>query len=96
MSKPTLIKQPSENRAYSMDFSALLGEGETIASVTSVTFSGPDAALTLVGLPTFSGSFVSQRIKDGTAGVRYNVTFLVVTSAGNVLEGDGILQVKEL
>lgn len=94
MSTPSLIKQPAESRLYTMDFSGLLGQGETIAGVTSVT--ATPSGLTLSGGPTFSGVFANQRIAGGTSGQKYTVTFLVTTSGGNTLEGEGILQVKDL
>lgn len=94
MSVPTLIKQPSENRLYSMDFAANLDEGETILSVSSVVAAPP--GLTLSGSASASGTRASQRILGGTDGVLYKVTFIVVTSSGNTLEGEGFLRVKEL
>jgi hypothetical protein len=94
MSAPSLVKQPAESRMYTMDFSPLLGTGETLTGVTSVTALPAD--LTLSGVPTYSGVFAQQRIAGGTAGVKYVVTFLVTTSGGNTLEGEGVLQVKAL
>jgi len=94
MPTPSLIKQPAESRLYTMDFSGLLARGETLAGVTSVT--ATPTGLTLVDPPTYSGVYASQRISGGTSGTRYTVTFLVTTSAGNTLEGEGILQVKDL
>lgn len=94
MSVPSLIKQPSESRLYSMDFSALLAKGETLSSVSSVV--STPAGLTLSGAASVSGVFAQQRITGGTSGIEYIVTFVVLTSAGNTLEGEGILQVKDL
>ena len=96
MSVPSLVKQPSENRVYVMDFSGLMSKGETIASVTSVTYTGPDVALTLSGPVTYSGVYAQQRIEGGTSGIKYKVTFVVTTSLGNTLQGEGLLQVKDL
>lgn len=93
MAVQTLIKQPAESRLYSMDFSNLLAPGETLSSVTSVT---ADVAGLTLGSPTCSGVFAYSQISSGTADVRYKVTFVVVTSAGNTLEGEGTLQVKDL
>lgn len=94
MSTPSLIKQPSESRQFSMDFSALLAPGESISSVTSVT--ALPAGLTLSGAPVSSGAIATQRIAGGTNAIRYVVTYVVLTSLGNTLEGEGILQVKDL
>jgi hypothetical protein len=94
MSTPSLIKQPAENRLYSMDFSGLLAVGETIAGVSSVV--ATPSGLTLVGSPSYSGVYAMQRISGGTANTRYKVTFVVTTTAGNTLEGEGYLQVKDI
>ena len=98
MSVPSLTKQPAESRMFTMDFSGLLSPGETITGVTSVTYeeADGDATLTLSGAPTYSGVFASQRIAAGTANKVYKVTFLVTTSGGNTVEGEGLLQVREL
>jgi hypothetical protein len=77
-----------------MDFSALLARGETLASVTSAV--ATPAGLTLSGPATVSGVLAQQRILGGTTNVEYKVTFVVLTSAGNILEGEGYLQVKDL
>ena len=94
MAITTLTKQPAESRLYSMDFSPLLADALTVSSVTSVTVapSGP----TLSGAATVNGVYAYQRILGGTAGVTYKVTFVVVDSAGNILEGEGMLVVRDL
>lgn len=94
MSLPSLIKQPAESRLFSMDFSALLASGETISSVSSVT--ALPSGLTLVNPAVAAGTRAQQRISGGTDKVAYKVTIRVVTSAGNTLEGEGILQVRDL
>lgn len=94
MSVPSLIKQPSESRLFAMDFSANLAAGESLASVVSVTVD--KAGLTITDPPTYGGTKAQQRISGGTAETRYKVTFVVTTSAGNTLEGEGILQVMDL
>ena len=86
----TLTKQPSESRLYDMDFSANLSTSETITSVSSVM---SDTAGLTIGVPVASGKKAQVRISGGTADVRYKLTFIVVTSAGNTLENDGVLQV---
>ena len=91
---PSLIKQPAESRLYTMDFSALLASDETISSVTSVTDDSSDD-LTL-GSPTYSNTTASVRISGGTSGKTWKVTFVVATSAGNTLEGEGLLSVRDL
>lgn len=97
MSTPTLIKQPSESRLYTMDFAANCAVGETISSVTSFAADTPTGATALtVGGASCSGTTASARISGGTDGKQYKVTVLVLTSAGNTLEGEGILQVRDL
>lgn len=93
MPVPSLIKQPSESRLFGMDFAARLGNDELL-TVTSVSAS--PTGLTLSGSPGISGTEATQRIAGGTSGVKYKVTFVVVTAGGNTLEGEGILQVKDL
>lgn len=93
MSSETLVKQPAESRLFSMDFSPLLASGETLASVVSVT--GLPVGLT-IGAASYSGQVASARISGGTTGTRYKITFLVTTSAGNTVESEGVLQVKDL
>lgn len=93
MSAQSLVKQPGENRLYDMDFSPLLAEGETLSSCTVAS---TPVGLTLSGSATVSGSTASQRISGGTSGTRYKLTFTAVTSAGNTVEADGILQVRDL
>lgn len=94
MSAPSLVKQPSESRIFSMDFAGLMAAGETITSVSSVT--ATPNGLTLAGSPAASGQVATQRIAGGTSGHKYVVTFIVTTSLGNTLEGEGILQVRDL
>lgn len=94
MSVQTLIKQPSESRLFAMDFSGLLGVGETLTAVTSAVAS--PSGLTVDASPTATGAFAYVRISGGTADIRYKVTFVVTTSASNTLEGEGYLSVKAL
>jgi hypothetical protein len=94
MAIETLIKQPAESRLYAFDFSALLAVNEDLATVDSVT--ADVAGLTFSGSPTIVGPLAQQRILGGTAGIRYKITIRVTTNQSNILEGEGILQVKDL
>lgn len=97
MGPQSLTKQPSESRLFSMDFSPLLGTGETVVSVTSVTADQPIGAGALtISDQAAAGKLAQARIAGGTDGFAYKVTFLVQTSASNVLEAEGILQVEDL
>ena len=91
----TLIKQPAESRLYTMDFSQNLASGVTLSSVTSVAAS--PSGLTLSGAAAVSNDvYAQQQISGGTAGIVYTVTFVVVDSQGNTLEGEGKLQVRSI
>lgn len=90
----TLEKQTTESRLYSMEFAPNMAEAETINGVTSVV--ALPAGLTLVGSATFNGTKAFQRISGGTNGVLYKLTFIVTTSGGNTLEGEGNLRVKNI
>lgn len=90
---PKLIKQPSESRLYTFDFSANMGTSESITSVSSFTVApaGP-----VLGTPTFSGKRVQNRISGGTANTNYKITVVVATDAGNTLEGEANLFVRDI
>ena len=93
MSIPTLEKQPSESKIFSMDFTARIGASATIASVTSIT--ATPAGLTLVGAATAVGKKVFQRISGGTSLASHLITVVVVDSDGNTVEGEGRLNVLD-
>lgn len=77
------------------DFGAYLAVGETISGATSEAsvFAGtdPSPSSILDGVPTISGSVVTQKVTGGISGVIYNVTVVVTTSAGNVFSLAGKL-----
>ena len=95
-----LTKQPSETRTFSIDFAALMSTGETIEAsspapvVTSEITGGGTTDLT-IGTPTISGQVVLFTILGGTNCQRYRVECVITTSSAQVLEGDGILRVKD-
>ncbi len=93
----SFAKQPSERFAIGVDWSARLGEGETLASVTV------EARDLRTGLPAdviespgISGSISSVVVKNGTDGGRYRITLRVTTSSGSVHEADGTMSVREV
>lgn len=94
MSK-TLIKQPSESRIYTMDFSANLESGEAISSIISVT-AAPSGLTINSQAVTSDGKKAQFRIAGGTANESYKITVKVATSNSNELEDDGTLLVKQL
>jgi len=75
-----------------MNFAADLAVGETIASITSVT--GSPSGLTISEQTIDVGGKKIQCRFAGTPG-SYKVTGKVATSDDNVIEGDGILLVKD-
>lgn len=79
-----------------MDFSALLASGETITSVVSVVKDKTTAPDLVIGAPAFSGSVAQFRLSVGKADTKYKVTVIVGTSAGNTLEGEGIVQLEDI
>lgn len=87
-----LVKQPSENRSYSISFDKLLGASETISTIVSVlsTPSGP----TITG-EVINGRQVDFRLSAGSEGKKYRIEAIVTTSDSNTLEGDGILLVRD-
>lgn len=96
MAIPSCTKQPSESRLYSMDFSALLADGETISGVTSVVVDKITLSPIVLGTASFSGVLAQVRISGGLGGTIYKVTFVVTTSLSNVLEGEGLVNVEDI
>ncbi len=77
---------PSEVVAVAIDFGNLLGSGETISSVTSVT-ADPTGELSL-GAASISGDqvIVVVTATSGVAGRRYLLTATIRTSASETLK----------
>jgi len=96
---PVLLKQPGETRKLRMDFASLL-IGASIVSVDSVAQESqgqvPASDDVTLGTATFDGSYVLVPVSGGTDGERYKITVIVTDSDGNVLEGDGMLYVRDL
>lgn len=82
-------KRVNEVEVFTVDFSALLGTGETITSAvwTCSVKEGSDAAASsmIQGAAAVSGSKVSQKIANGVAGCWYAPVCTVLTSAGQTL-----------
>lgn len=96
---PVLVKQPAEKRTYRIEFTNLL-VGATLATVNSVSSEnqnkvGGSTAVTL-GTPAVSGDAVEFTIEAGTDDENYKITAEVVDSEGNILEGEGMLYVRDL
>jgi hypothetical protein len=92
-----LCKQPTEIRQYTMDFANLMSTSEAISSITSVTAElrgGGVSDLTLSN-QAISGQTVTFWIEDGTDGETHRITVIIVTDAGQTLEGDGLISVRD-
>lgn len=79
-----------------MDFSALLASGETLTGAGTATVDKTTAPVLTLGAASVSGSIAQFRISGGVSNTEYKVTLVVTTSAGNTLEGEGIVQCKDL
>lgn len=98
-SPDVLVKQPSEIRHYTMDFSNLLGTGETLSSIASsaIELRGggtSDISLTDVEINA-AATGVTFWASGGTDNTTHRITIIVVTSESQTIEGDGILAVKD-
>ena len=97
----TLYKKDVETRQYAMDFSNLLATAETIEAsspapvATQERVGGGVTTDLSIGVPAISGQNVTVTIAGGIDGRKYRVNILITTSAGQILEGDGILSVRD-
>jgi len=97
-----IYKQPSEKIIVYMDFSNKMTTGEAVTGiVTGFPVSNP-SGLTFSG-ESFSGKVVQFYVEGGTVPqrkdineVEYKVTCQITTSNGQIIEGDGILIVREV
>lgn len=100
MTLPIRTKQPSEERLFDMDFGAVLRDGGELASVISavaINQGNVDGSAELtVGSKSYSGEIAQVWLSGGTDLEDYQITIKVTTVAGETLEGDGMLQVREL
>lgn len=87
-------KQPGETIKTSMQFGNWLDTGITISNpvVTSVAYGCDTSDLTITNVAV-NGQDVEMLISGGTDRTRYRVQVQVNTSGGEVLQGDGILEV---
>lgn len=94
------IKQPGENRLYTMDFAPLLGD-KVIQSVQNLVITNQGyiegSADLLNGATSHDGvRYVQVRLDGGTDREDYKITITILDTGGNTLEGDGVLKVREL
>jgi hypothetical protein len=94
-----LVKQPAESRAYRMNFSDLM-HYDALTSVMSVVSERqgvlPGSNELAIGAPSIIGPRVIFNLSGGTDGENYKVTAVVQDGGGNILEGEGMLYVRDL
>lgn len=92
MTIATYDKDPSATLDYSIDWSAWLPSGDTIASATWTATAG----LTVESspAPSVASGIATAWLSGGTAGTRYVVTCQVTTAAGRVDERGITISVK--
>ena len=95
-----LCKQPAEKRQFTMDFTNILGTEELITQITTVSSEKEggyltDLSITSTGIATGSKK-VTMFIESGTLGNTYRIETLVTTDASQILEGDGILFIRDM
>lgn len=100
-----LQKQPAEVIDYTFDFTLMLAPCDTLAATTPVvSIVNEDAPAPVGDAPPVLGmlsvdigtGMVKQRISGGTDKNTYKVTCLVMTSAGEKLEVEFKLLVKDI
>jgi hypothetical protein len=88
-----LIKQPSESRVYRMDFRFRMSPSDSISEVISMSSEIQSVSISPVSL---ENKRVSFRISGGNDGESGSIFISVATSSGEIIDGDGILVIKEL
>lgn len=94
------VKQPSESRLYSVDYSNLMESGELITAIleTIVTPQGKVVQVDALvfGTQTIASTIIKTRFEMGTDGEDYKITMKVNTDLGNTIEGDILIRVTDL
>ena len=89
-------KQSGEEYSISIDFSDVLGDGETISTKTvEATLHDVSVTSTIIDSSVISGETVIIKIKDGTEN-NYKITVEIITSIGNIYEEDILMKVREI
>ena len=90
-----LVKQASEIRQFSMDFSNVMDTSETIATkVVSSELRGMGTTDLTISSISISGQTIVMTISGGTRAQTYRVEVIITTSGGQTLEGDGLLRIS--
>jgi|GEM_PF-4691377 len=98
-----IVLQPGESRLCDMDFGRVVGRDVTLSGViesrqsnVGLVDGSPDVT---VGQGTVSGQRAQVRITvppTGAAGEDYVISLVCNDSRGDTVEGDGLLQVRDL
>ncbi len=95
----SLIKQPSEKRQYSMDFAALLDTGESLESLQSISHiiinCNRGDTLTISNTSIYEGNKIFFWVEGGQKNDSYRISIVVKTTHDQILEGDGILSIRD-
>jgi hypothetical protein len=100
----TIYKTPFEQYTVSIDFSADVGAGNTVASIAAVTavsnLTGLDStAEVIASLPapgiSSSGTAVIFGVTGGVVGETHTISVQIVSSLGEKYQGDITLRVVE-
>lgn len=85
--------ESGETDVFSVDFSAVVNNGETITTSSVVCAvasnspaSDPTPSSRLIGVSSITNNIVSQRIGGCADGAYYTLTFQIVTSDGRTLK----------
>lgn len=94
----TLVKNSGEKLLYGMDFANRLQTGEAISSITSTVLSPTTGTspLTQSGGSAIVGTQVQFTLLNGDDSAIYEITVTIVTSAGNIIVGQGLLRIRNL
>ncbi len=97
----TFKKQPGEAIIYTMDFTDALKTGDTVSSVSAPVVTDISATPDQVTVPTVSSvstssTGVSFKLSGGIDRQTYKATASVTTIAGEILEHEFKLRVREL
>lgn len=92
-------KQPGENFPFAVEFSGRLPAGLSLASGTVAAVVYSTGVTDNSVLNSLSATIVETqaiaRVKAGTDGATYKITFTVTLSDGSILEEDVLMNVKD-
>ncbi len=98
---PSFIKQPAEQYPIGIDFTGKLPTGATPSSaVLSAIDLADGSSQSLVVLETTTGTIsglqVLGRVRSGTEGHTYKITFVVTLNTADILEEDVFMRVQAI